>query len=90
MRIKDGFILRKVAGSFVVLPLASSSADFNGMLTLNESGVILWQRLAEGCSLEELALALTEEYDVSEDTARRDAEKFVAKIAEAGCLDGNA
>ena len=90
MKIKDGFVLRKVAGSFVVLPLASSGADFNGMLTLNESGVILWQRLAEGCSFEELTLALTEEYEVSEDTARRDAEKFVAKIAEAGCLDRNA
>ena len=87
MKVKDGFILRQVAGSFVVLPLAQSSADFNGMLTLNESGVILWRLLAEGSSFEALVLALTEEYEVSEDIARRDVEKFVAKIAEAGCLE---
>ena len=87
MKIKDGFALREVAGSFVVLPLSKSCAEFNGMLTLNESGVILWRRLAEGCSLEELVLALTDEYEVAEDVARRDAEKFIAKISEAGCLD---
>lgn len=87
MKIKDGFALRQVAGSYVVLPLAESSAVFNGMLTLNESGVVLWRRLAEGCSLEELVVALTDEYEVTEETARADVERFIAKISEIGCLD---
>ena len=87
MKIKEGFVLREVAGSFVVLPLAKSTAEFNGMLTLNESGVLLWKRLSEGCTLSELVSVLTEEYEVNEDVALRDVEKFLAKIGEVGCID---
>ena len=87
MKIKEGFVLREVAGSFVVLPLAKSTAEFNGMLTLNESGVLLWKRLSEGCTLSELVSVLTEEYEVNEDVALHDVEKFLAKIGEVGCID---
>lgn len=87
MKIKEGFALREVAGNYVVLPVAKSIADFNGMLTLNESGVLLWRRLAEGCTLSELVSVLTEEYEVTEDIALRDVERFLANVGKAGCID---
>ena len=87
MKIKEGFVLREVAGNFVVLPVAKSIAEFNGMLTLNESGVLLWKRLSEGCTLSELVSVLTEEYEVTEDVALRDVEKFLANVSKAGCID---
>ena len=63
MKIKENFHLRKVAGTWAVLPTGDATLDFNGILTLNESGYMLWQLLEKECSREDLAKALTEEYD---------------------------
>lgn len=87
MKIKEGFVLRRVAGTWVVLPLAKSTAEFNGMLTLNETGVILWQRLEGGASREELISALTEEYEVTAEIAAIDVDKFLLGIGKSGCLE---
>ena len=38
MKLKENFVLRQVAGSYAVLAVGAASVDFNGMLTLNESG----------------------------------------------------
>lgn len=87
MKIKENFTLRNIAGRFAVLPLGAATLDFTGLLTLNESGVLLWNRLASGCSREELAAALTEEYDVSAEEAHTDADAFIRKLSELGCID---
>ena len=57
------------------------------MLTLNESGVILWKRLMEGCTREDLATALTDEYEVSLEQALVDVDEFLGKLDRAGCID---
>lgn len=86
MKINDGFVLREVAGTWVVLPLVKGFSDFNGMITLNESACLLWRRLESGATREELVALLTEEYEVTEDLASADVDKFLSKIGEAGCL----
>lgn len=87
MRIKKDFVLRQIADFWVVLPLAEKTLDFTGMLTVTESGVLLWKQLEQGCDMEALVKALLDEYEVSEEKARMDAEKFVAKLLQLGCLD---
>ena len=87
MKIKENFLLRQVADTWVVMPIGQEMLDFNGMLTLNETGAFLWQRLQEGADLEGLVKALTAEYDVSAEIARADAEEFCQKIRSAGCAE---
>ena len=87
MKVKENFELRRVAGSYVVLSVADAAVDFNGMLTLNESGVILWKRLMDGCTREDLATALTDEYEVSLEQALVDVDEFLGKLDRAGCID---
>ena len=87
MKIKDGFVLREIAGTWVVLPLAKKPADFNGMITLNESGLLLWKRLEQGATREDLISLLTEEYEVSEETASADVDKFLLGIGKSGCIE---
>ena len=84
--LKDGFVLRQVADTWVVMPLGQMSLDFNGMLTLNETGALLWQALEKGGDTEALTNALTAEYDVSAEDARKDVEAFLVKLQNAGCL----
>ena len=42
MKIRDGFILRKVSEAYVVIATGEAAASFNGMITLNVLGALLW------------------------------------------------
>lgn len=91
MIIKDGFILRKVSDVYLVVATGEAAADFSGMITLNESGAYLWEKMTTSCadktkeeSVEFLSNALCEEYDVTDQVARADAEAFVNKIIDTG------
>ena len=86
MKLKDGFFMRQIAGQTVVLP-GGDVLDLNMMITLNETGAFLWERLNEETTTEALVAALLSEYDVDEKTARRAVEAFVQKLNDHGCLD---
>jgi hypothetical protein len=77
MLIKNGFMLREIAGQSVVVPLGARVVEFNGIMTLSESGAFLWRRLEKNASIEEMVNALLDEYDVDRDTATKDVEDFV-------------
>jgi len=87
MKIKQGFILRQVADSWVVLPVGQACVDFNGMLSLNDSGALLWKALEQGGDREALADALLAEYEVERSVALADVDEFLAKLSKAGCLE---
>lgn len=87
MKTKENFVIRQVADTWVVLPLGAATLNFDGMLTLNQSGVLLWQALEKGCSKEELTQVLLAEYDVSREEASADVQEFLNTLVQAGCLD---
>lgn len=81
MRIKDGFLLREVAGQTVVLPVGED-LDLNMMITLNDTGRFLWEQLRREADEESLVAALLGEYEVDEETARNAVRGFVKKLHE--------
>lgn len=81
MKLKDGFILRTVAGETVVLP-AAGVTNFDMMITLNDTGKFLWERLAVGAEEADLVKALLAEYDVTEEVAANSVAAFVARLKE--------
>lgn len=85
MKIKDGFILRSVAGQTVVLP-TGDELDLNMMITLNETGTFLWEHLQQETDEAALVSALLAEYDVDEATAAKAVAGFVAKLNDNGFL----
>ena len=87
MKIKDGFVLRKVPGMNLVMPTGKNVKSFNGSLMLNDTGAFIFEKLQKGSTPEETAQALTQEYDVSLDTASIDVQKTIASLIEAGVAD---
>lgn len=87
MKIKEGYLLRSVAGTHVVVPIGEGSMDFSGVITLNEVGAFLWKALAAETEKAELVKKLTAEYDVDEATASTDTDAFLNSLREAGLLD---
>ena len=87
MKIKKDYALRQIADTWVVLPLAAETVNFSGMLTLNDSGAMLWKTLEKECSVDALTDALMAEYEVEREQAKADAEEFLNKLIQAGCIE---
>jgi len=81
MKLKDGFLLRKIAGQTVVLP-SDGDLDLNMMITLNDTGAFLWEKLRQETDEAALVAALLAEYDVEEARAAAAVEAFLKKLEE--------
>ena len=86
MKLKNGFVLRQVGGQTVVLP-SGSELDLNMMITLNDTGKFLWERLEKGAELQELVKALCAEFEVEEDRAKAGFSAFVENLKSHGFLE---
>ena len=86
MKIVDGFILKNIADTFVVVPLGTNTVSFRSIISLNETVAFLWSKLENETTKEQLTEAMLKEYDIDEATAKAVIEAFVAKLTEAGLL----
>lgn len=86
MKLKNGFILREVAGSTVVVPL-DPTHTFGNMLKLNGTGKFLWEMLEKDVTREALVLALVSEYEIDERTAGFDTDRFLEALVSFGALE---
>lgn len=76
MKIKKGFVVRKVAGENIVVPVGGMSKPFHGMIKLNDTGNFLWNFFLKDHTEREAVEALLSEYEVDRATAEADVEKF--------------
>ena len=83
LKLKEDLILREVAGSYVVVAVGRAAAEFNAMITLNETGAFLWRLLEKSSTESEMVDALLNEYEVDRETAEKDVRAFVEKLTEA-------
>jgi hypothetical protein len=80
MKIKEGYILREVAGSNIVVPIGNAQVSFNGIMTLNDVGTFIWKLLENGSDNEQILNAILEEYDVEKEIAERDLKIYIEKL----------
>ena len=86
MKIDKEFVLREIAGDYIIIPTGKTVLKFNGLITVNEVGVSLWKMLQEEVTLEDLVQGILSEYDVDEIVAREDIQEFLDKLNEGGIL----
>lgn len=86
MRIKEGLMMRRIAGVDVVVPAGEGAVNFNGIITLSHTGAFVFGRLREEASEQELLSRLLQEYEVDEEQARADLREFLTKLREADLL----
>lgn len=87
MKTKKGFMLRSVGGRHVVVAVGKASEEFNGLITLNDSGAFLWELLSQGIEYEDLLKKMLETYDVTEMTAKAGLDRFLENVRGAGLID---
>ncbi|MBQ8520358.1 MAG: PqqD family protein [Bacteroides sp.] len=84
-RIKE-YIKRNIAGEIVLVPAGQTAEDFNGMITLTESGEFIWDHIEETESFDHLVDLILEEYEVDRPTAAQDATAFVMQLLQTGMV----
>jgi hypothetical protein len=87
IRKRSEFISQNVCGEKILVPIGSQVIDMNGLITLNETAACIWELLAEDRTLDELAAAVAEEFDVFPERARVDVQTFIDEIAQMGLLE---
>ena len=89
MRLKSGFVLEEVGGTFLAVAVGERAEELKVLIKLNSTGAFLWQRLAESDVTEaDLVDALLEEYEVSREVAEKSVATFVKSVRDGGLLDG--
>lgn len=86
MKVKSGFILRKVGTQYVAAATGEASKNFNGMIRLNEEAAYAFGLLQEGITEDGLVTALVEKYGGEESETRTDVASFLNKLKEADAL----
>lgn len=87
MRIKDGFVVRKIANQYMAVPVGARAKELHGMIGLNETAAFLWELLKQDRTEEELAVLLYNEYEISEEKALETVQKFHKTLQEEGVLE---
>lgn len=88
MKIKPGFEIQTVCGQHLILAVGEENVDFSKMIYINETSLFIWNKLNEGVdTVDALVDAVTSEYDVDSDTARKDIEEFLGQMKEHGIVE---
>ena len=87
MHIKSDFLLRKVASSYMAVPVGSRTSEMSGIIALNETAAFLWDVFRKDTTIEEATNALLSEFDTDEATARAAVERIVEQFRSEGLLE---
>ena len=87
MKIKDGFLLREIADTYVVIPIAERVIEFKGMMTLNSISADVWKFLSEDRTYKETLDFIVESFEVDEKTADADLRELIERMETSGVLE---
>jgi hypothetical protein len=87
MKVQKEFVLREIAGDYVIIPTGKTVLTFNGLITVNEVGADLWKMLQSDVTFEDLVQGILKDYDVDEETAREDIQEFLDTLIRGGILE---
>ena len=87
MRVSGEMIIREIAGEHILIPVGQAALKIHGMISLSESGLLLWKELQQDCAEEDLVESILKEYDIDCETAASDVRDFLGKLEQIGILE---
>lgn len=85
-KTNSDFLLRKIAGEAVLIPVGDASHHLNGMLTFNESFQFIWEHFKEPHTVEEVVATARLEYEDPDGTIEKDIRNFVEESLKYGFI----
>ena len=79
---KENYIMRKIAGKDVLIPIVGNVANFNGFIEMNPTAAFIWNILKSPASKYEIVKAVSEAFETDEGIARPDVDEFISLLSE--------
>ncbi len=86
MKINKEITLREIAGENILVPGANAVLDLNGLFVVTETGALIWKLLPQVENEQEIVEKILEEYEIDEDTAKKDASEFLGNLRKYGII----
>ena len=87
MKINFEFVIREIAGEYVLVPVGKTTAEFNGLFPLTETGAFIWNLLPDAENEDYIVNKLLEEYEIDRETVQADVTQFLNKLREFRIID---
>ncbi len=82
----ENFVYRKVLDEAIIVPIKNNVGDMEAVFTLNETGVVIWENIEEGITLQNILEIIIDEFDIQKVDAEKDLLDFIDQLIEAGAV----
>ncbi len=89
MKAKSGFILREVAGEYLLMPTGENIGIYSGAVLLNSVSAFVWEKLQLPTSRSELLAAVLQEFEVDEARAAADLDVLLEKLNRLNLIEND-
>ena len=86
-RRSESIVFRKIAGEYILIPLAASTADVSSIFNLNETGAAIWEKLDGKKSLKDIIAEIQGEYEVEDYRLEKDIISFIDEMISAKLIE---
>ena len=80
-------VIRRIGEDHLLVPVSGGPAGENAVFPLNRTAVFIWERLADGKTVEETARELTDAFTVDFQTGLADCEECVRNLLDQKLLE---
>jgi hypothetical protein len=85
-RRSESFVSRKVGDDIILVPVRAGVANLEAVFTMNAVGSAIWSRIDGTATVDDLARAVADEFDVAAAVAATDVEEFVRLLSAKGLV----
>lgn len=86
--VNKDFMLRKIAGEAVLIPIGEGCKQLNGMITVNETFEFIWTQFQTPKTIDEVIQLAKAEYNDESQQIEHDIHKFVTESLHYGFMKG--
>lgn len=86
MKLKHDFLVRKIGGENVLVPVGKTVSYFNGLIMINDMGLYIWENIEQVEDENEMLKKILSEYEIDEKTAKSDMEEFLDTLRKADII----
>ena len=87
MKTSNEFIMREIAGEYVLVPIGKRALTVQGLVTMNEVGALIWEMMEKESDIDQIVSGILDEYEVDEQTARKDVLDFIGFLKDCQIIE---
>lgn len=86
LAIREHVVARRIAGEELLIPVQGKLADLQRIFALDPVAAHIWGKLDGRTDMAAILESVVEAFDVTEDRARQDVERFIGQLEAAGLV----